>query len=274
MRFKIFNPSTVEYETFEYIEDAKARRDELHLFVSEQLFPYPTYVPPECSMVDAWQAAEEFYAQKTGGATVNFSDAAAVAFGASTSTFYNHSVYNLTTQAHWSRTFGYFRDDSLFHIKVQDGVVTDWYQHQGEFDGVKREWVAFDLQSGAPIEYYDFTAPTLTKTNVATGDVTAEWVMGETPPTDFLSRVPSTIDTLTIFAYSSKTYGDIIEYREPYNEATTSKPVRTALAVLETARRTHVDEQRSLTEAQIVVLAEKDNADGTYSTSTIDNFVP
>jgi hypothetical protein len=223
-------------------------------------------------MLSDWQVADAFFAQKTGEQPLDFSNAARVALGGLDHPAYTHSVYNLTTQEAWARTFAYVREDKLFHIKVRNGVVTDWYEYQSAYGGEVREWVAFDLQSGAPIEYYDFNAPTLTKTNIATGEVTAAWTMGETPPQEFLSRVPSSVDQTKIFAYSTKTYGDIIEYQEAFNAANTTAEVRTALAAVEVAGQAHAEEQRNLTLEQVVVLAEKENPDGTFTTVNIDSF--
>lgn len=268
MKYQIYNPSTVSFEYFTELSTAVTRRDELRATVVDA--PYAFVNPPECSMLSDWQVADAFFAQKTGEQPLDFSNAARVALGGVDHPAYTHSVYNLTTQEHWARTFAYVREDELFHIKVRNGVVTDWYQYQGEVGGVKREWVAFDLQSGAPIEYYDFNAPTLTKTNIATGEVTAAWTMGETPPQEFLSRVPSSVDQTKIFAYSAKTYGDIIEYQEVFNAANTTTEVRTALTAGEAAGQAHVKEQRRLTVEQIVVLEVVENADGTTTVTNID----
>ena len=272
MRYQIYNPSTVTFESFETLDTAIARRNELRA-VAEGMFPYTFVAPAECSMLSDWQIADAFFAQKTGEQPLDFANAARIALGGVDHPTYTDSVYNLTTQEPWARTFAYSRDDKLFHIKVRNGAVTDWYEYQSAYGGVTREWVAFDLQSGAPIEYYDFNAPTLTKTNVATGEVTAAWTMGETPPQDFLDRVPVSVNRAKIFAYSTKTYGDIIEYQEEFDGSSTTAEVRNALTVVEAAGYAHAEEQRRLTKEQIVVLEEIENPDGTTSTRNIDTTV-
>jgi hypothetical protein len=130
-------------------------------------------------------------------------------------------VFNTTTGERWSNTFAYVDDSGkIFHIKVHNSQVTDWYVQKGEIDGQVYEWVAFDLSTGQPIEVYEQTSPgTLQKRNLT--DSTAATVDTHFMP---LSEMPSQVIEAvgdlpykeTITAYSEKTYGLIVEYLPPH----------------------------------------------------------
>jgi hypothetical protein len=219
LMFKIFNPLTGMYADAENETSAKDLWANTVAMTAAHFTSVPVvqgryrYDPDWAADFDT---AYAFYCTKH---EIAVTDVLA-SMGLSTLT-YAHSVFNTTTGERWSNTFAYVDDSGkIFHIKVHNSQVTDWYVQKGEIDGQVYEWVAFDLSTGQPIEVYEQTSPgTLQKRNLA--DSTAATVETHFMP---LSEMPSQVIEAvadlpykeTITAYSEKTYGLIVEYAPPY----------------------------------------------------------
>lgn len=161
--------------------------------------------------------------------------------------FYTHTVYNLDAPGIWSRTFAYYRNDSLWHIKVRNGEVTDWYIRLGKVNEVQHEWVSFDLNTGDPIEVYDLDngsivhgrvtdhianasfnvdivanrwvvmTGVLTKTSLIDPDAPAvitTFASYDEIPSEYKTELSSWSDKDTIISWANKSYGRIVEYKE------------------------------------------------------------
>ena len=217
--FKVFNPLTGLHEDAADAAAARSLQEELVAASSAHFLATPM-IPGRYRFDPAWAAdfdlAFAFYCAKH---DVPVTDA--LAQGGSLPLLPAHSVYNTTTDQRWSNTFAYMTaSGKMRHIKVHDAQITDWYEHQGQVGEQTYEWVAFDLESGEPIEVYEFSAPrTLTKRNLIDPSL-------ETVSTTFLplSEMPEFVQLAvqslphkeTIDAYSEKSYGLIVEYHPPH----------------------------------------------------------
>lgn len=197
--------------------------DELYGYHAANLAPIR-----ELQVLDDWVVAFDFYRDKLGLPAVSRDQAVQDlhdGFG-SPQVQYNHSIYNLTTGGHWSHTFAYTHDGELFHAKVRNGAVTEWYKSGPDLEvaGEPVAWLAMDLQTGAPIEYYrsrpgDVDSTSLMeKFETATGQLstsTVHGVMGDLAlPADFESDLAAQQfqRRAYVFGYATKSYGRIVEY--------------------------------------------------------------
>jgi len=221
--FQIFNPFTVSTVAFATVDEATYFAATLREQINREASMTPVFDVTQIMLAD-WYVAYQFYCAKFAQEPISFGEAGAFVASGANPLFNNHSVFNLTTNARWSRTFGYFANDKLFHIKVKDGVVTDWYQHQASCDGIEYEWVAFDLATGAPIEYYEKVGANLVKHDAATGEVIVQtnFIAGpDELPQAFKDSLTGFAHLPTVFAWAHKSYGDIVEFKESVeNDAT------------------------------------------------------
>lgn len=134
---------------------------------------------------------------------------------------YSHSVYNLSTKQYWSNTYQYVDSNKkIRHIKVKDGVVTDWYTSV-DFDsltigGKCATWLSNDLDSGTPTEYYsDDEGTSCCKYDIKTNKLLATVVNVQTVgslPEDVISALEDFPYMNNIFSYGRKEYGTIVEF--------------------------------------------------------------
>jgi hypothetical protein len=185
----------------------------------------------ELLMQSDWYVAYEFYCNKVNLVMDNNVDAILnIKHGFGTyGLLYSHSIYNITNKDHWSNTFAYsqIENDStvLYHIKVKDGVVVEWYKSSDSLvhndDSV--EWVALDLITGDVIEYYIRTEEIngltqLYKFNANSDEldtVTTHGMIGALElPYEFQNELKSCDFKYDkgVFGYATKSYGKIIEY--------------------------------------------------------------
>jgi hypothetical protein len=144
---------------------------------------------------------------------------------------YTHSIFNITTQGHWSHTFQYDVAEELggmtYHVKVRDGAAAEWYKHSDTLmlGDIPVKWLALDLATGAPIEYYfegatdDENIIRVEKYDAVTHELltstTHDHTVTPTLPADFsASLVELGFDQIEhIFGFAEKSYGKIVEYK-------------------------------------------------------------
>lgn len=219
--FKIFNPITGTYgDTL----DEPALLSEWSSIVNalkQQLIVTPN-IPGRYKYVDSWAAdydiAWSFYCSKN---NIEPYDPLATVANNSLPLTASHSVYNITTGTNRSNTFLYFDANyNMWHIKVLDGIVTDWYCYMAAINGITYEWIAYDTISGTPIEVYERVDDiTLVKRNLINPDtptVITKLVPLSNMPTEIQEAVVDLPYKDTIYAYSYKEYGLIVEYHPPY----------------------------------------------------------
>jgi hypothetical protein len=148
-------------------------------------------------------------------------------------TRYNHSIFNITEQCHWSHTFIYEIDGGVhevkedasigrtFHVKVRNGAVAEWYERIK--DGTK-EWVAYDLATSQAMEYYivdlgsEEGTTIMQKFNSGTDELATVTTHGQPGklnlPEDFIQGLEQADfeHSSCIFGYATKSYGKIVEY--------------------------------------------------------------
>jgi len=217
--FKVFNPITGQHTDAVTIEQARVIRD---AFVADWVKGYcviPT-VKGAYLYVDGWLS--DFYLAYT--FMCSKLDKTPVAFDSITDPDslgleQNHAIYNLTTHGVWSRTFRYNTEDgALWHIKVHDGSVTDWYKAESEVNGVHHAWVTFDLTTGEPLEVYDNEAVNVLKKTILNDPdaptVTTTFVTFDGLPDGYKSVLADWPQRDAIFSWSNRFYGQIVEYVE------------------------------------------------------------
>jgi hypothetical protein len=196
----------------------------------------------EATLIDDWYVAYVFYSAAV-GVIPDTKDIALANMLAGFGTYgvtYNHSIFNVTTGEHWSHTFAYGVAEefdpvedpdnqfggTVYHIKVRDGAVAEWYKHYGalKHNGISVDWVALDLVSGTPIEYYQSVAGDIPSTTVmnkfdastqtlATSTIHGAAGVLEIPAQFAQSLIASGFEhTDKIFGYATKSYGQIVEY--------------------------------------------------------------
>ena len=145
-------------------------------------------------------------------------------------TKYNHSIFNITEQCHWSHTFVYHMDGGrnsenetgrTFHVKVRNGAVVEWYERIRDFE---TEWTALDLVTGQPIEYYKVIegevegTTVMQKFNVSDDSLATSTTHGQPGllaiPEDFEQGLTEAgfEHRDCVFGYATKSYGKIVEY--------------------------------------------------------------
>lgn len=198
---------------------------------------HSTNLKPCCELefFDDWYAAYSFACSQL-GTPMDSREAAyeniVQGFG-SYHTRYNHSIFNITEQCHWSHTFVYHIDGGVnevkldestgrtFHIKVRNTEVAEWYERIK--DGTK-EWVALDLVTAQPLEYYLVDlgpvegTTIMQKFNSATDELATVTTHGQPGklvlPEDFIQGLDQANfeHKPCIFGYATKSYGKIVEY--------------------------------------------------------------
>lgn len=186
----------------------------------------------ELQMFEDWYAAYTFACGQL-GTPVDTAEIAKqnVSMGFGTyHTKYNHSIFNITEQCHWSHTFVYHMnggknsenpDGRTFHVKVRDGVVVEWYERIKDFE---IEWKSLDLVTGQPIEYYKVIEGTvegttvMQKFNVSDDSLATSTTHGQpgllSIPEDFEQGLTQAgfEHRDCVFGYATKSYGKIVEY--------------------------------------------------------------
>jgi hypothetical protein len=126
---------------------------------------------------------------------------------------YLHSVYNATTQETISRLYEIAWVGKRYVFKVSNNQVTEYYSQPGIAAEQPRDIVAYDLTTGEAVEYYgsaldgDIYKFSLDGTVLAT--IRPAFTLSETIKDTLPNRVRD-----TMFLWSEKAYGTIIEYKE------------------------------------------------------------
>lgn len=126
---------------------------------------------------------------------------------------YLHSVYNATTQETISRLYEIAWVGKRYVFKVSNNQVTEYYSQPGIAAGQSRDIVAYDLTTGEVVEYYGGTPDgdvykySLDGTVLAT--IHPAFTLSEAVKVTLPNRVRD-----TMFLWSEKAYGTIIEYKE------------------------------------------------------------
>lgn len=211
IKYQAFNPIAGKYEQAQTIDDAVILKNQIQenycLFQNVgQVYNDPTFYKANQLV------ANEFIAIKEGIA----------------GTQYDYSIYNATTKTYTNQVFIAEDATSTFLIKVLDGVVTEWYQQEGEIDGVKHSYISLDLTTGNPIEYYDIVGSVMSKYSLD-GTFIVSTYLGDysTIPQDKQTLLNEFLYSSNIFAWSDKTYGFIVEYKQtdliPYEQCTSAQ---------------------------------------------------
>jgi hypothetical protein len=206
IKYQAFNPIAGKYEQAQTIDDAVILKNQIQenycLFQNVgQVYNDPTFYKANQLL------ANEFIAIKEGIA----------------GTQYDYSIYNATTKTYTNQVFIAEDAKSTFLIKVLDGVVTEWYQQEGEIDGVKHSYISLDLTTGNPIEYYDIVGSVMSKYSLD-GTFIVSTYLGDysTIPQEKRTLLNEFLYSSNIFAWSDKEYGFIVEYKRydliPYSD--------------------------------------------------------
>ena len=228
MKYGVFNPKIGQYTFTENKEKGIGIRDEfVNAWVEENYKEY--IVKGQYLFIDGWMAyfycAYTFMCSKLGIHPLAIED---IEDTDALNIFYTHSVHNLDVDGIWSRTFGYIHDGHLWHIKVRNGEVTDWYIRLGKLNGVQHEWISFNLNTGLPIEIYDLEndgkpesgsrlTGVLTKTNLldpAAPAVITTFASYDEIPSEYKNALIFWPDKNRIISWANKSYGRIVEYKE------------------------------------------------------------
>lgn len=142
---------------------------------------------------------------------------------------YSHSIFNLTTGANWSHTFAYSvpSETMLYHAKVQNAVVTEWYKHSPTltFSSAPVQWLALDVATGGTIEYYVETPKDtpgtffMDKYDADTRELLTRTEHDYNGNIDLPDGFDSVLTALEfqhrehIFGFAEKSYGKIVEYK-------------------------------------------------------------
>lgn len=196
--YQVFNPIQGQYTQAKSLDDAKIlfKKTQQEYCVFQNIGQY--YNDP--SFYQANQLiANEFIAIKEGIASTN----------------YDYSIYNATTKTYTNQVFQAKDENSIFLIKVLDGVVTEWYQQDGVINGVKHSYISLDINTGNPIEYYDIVGNVMSKYSLDGTFIIATYLSDYfTIPQEKQSLLNDFPYNNNIFAWSDKTYGFIVEYKE------------------------------------------------------------
>lgn len=194
IQYPVFNPATGLYTVCATLDEAIAQRDVIkqeYLVFQNQ---GQTFI--DASFQDTDRAiANEFIAIKDGTAGVS----------------YIYSVYNSTIKQVISRVFA----TPEYFIKVSDGAVTEWYEIDGSIDGAQHAFVALDLVTDAPIEYYDYEDGVLKKYALdGTFIVATEPCSYDTLSPEYQAALDGFAFKNAVFMVSNKTYGLVFEFNE------------------------------------------------------------
>lgn len=219
--YKVFNPLMGVHEEFPNMQEAEIRKEAI---CKEYLKHHtPKSVQVEGSYIfnrsfrEDYVIAYNFMQKKLGDSNLYVLDDKTCLpmtnlFG------YRHSIFNITENKLWARTFSYEHAGSIWHIKVKDKQVIDWYKNTASY----YDWMSFDLDTNLPLEQYEkYSENVMVKKNLVYKDVNpvyTNFVADNNPlPKNILAVIPDTINPLLVFAWASKDYGDIIEFDENSN---------------------------------------------------------
>lgn len=201
--YQVFNPIQGQYTQASSLDEAKIIRSDIvaQYCVYQNLFQS---IPTDQYYKDNQAYANEFLAIHTG----------------ETNTTYSYSVYNATTQEYLSQVFVY--DGGM--IKVDKGVVLEWYKQNGVINGVTHDFVSLDLNTEEPLDYYDW-AENQVGVVMNKYDLNGQFVVSTNFTEIPEDKKPLLVDfNYPITAWSDKYYGFCIEYLEPtsipYNDCT------------------------------------------------------
>lgn len=215
--FKVFNPLTGIYS--EELEESAAKKLWITLIqeVTNSFQIKPSIVGRfayKTEWANNFDIAWKFYCEKL---NIEYYDLLAIEKPSYPKLCASHSVFNTETRTKRSDTFMYLDDmQRMRHIKVHDGIVTDWYCYQYVLDDKLFEWVSFDTKTGTPIEVYERQDEvTLVKRNLNNPDapkVTTKLMPFSQMPIEVQEAVGDFEHKDSIYAYSYKDYGLIVEY--------------------------------------------------------------
>lgn len=202
IRYQVFNPMSGLYTTTDTLNEALQLRHQIisQYFLAQHLY---TTIPTNNYFKASKEYADEFIAIRTGIAE----------------TEYSYSVYNATSKEVISHVF---RAEEYL-IKVAGEAVSEWYKQDGEINGIRYSYISLDLDTGTPIEYYNVDGPVMSKYDLSGNQVVS---------THFFAPVPEDKAVLlddfshreSIFAWSDKDYGFIVEFHgpvtKPYDDCT------------------------------------------------------
>lgn len=138
---------------------------------------------------------------------------------------YAYSVFNVDTQKLISRVYVASDESTKYLVKVANSSITELYISNAECNGATRFYVALDLDTEQPIEYYDLVDGIVTKYSL-TGEplVTTISCSFNQLPEDKQILLGNFSAKNKINSYSQKSYGFCIEFSEmrfiPYAECT------------------------------------------------------
>ena len=211
IQYQAFNPITGQYEQAQTIDKAVILQQQIQENYCAFQNVGQSYNDP--SFYQANQlVANEFIAIKEG----------------IPSTQYDYSIYNATTKTYTNQVFIAQDATSTFLVKVLNGVVTEWYEENGVIDGVQHAYVSLNLETGEPIEYYDIVGTIMNKYSLDGTFIVSTHLTGyPTIPEDKLALLEDFPYDNSIFAWSDKTYGFIVEYKQtdliPYEQCTSAQ---------------------------------------------------
>jgi hypothetical protein len=219
MKYAVFNPAEGKYSFAESKEEATLLFDTLVSQVADKQF-VPQNIQDIRIFIDGW--FEDFYAAYAfmcGKTNKTAQSAGAIADVNGLSIEQTHGVYNLTANKLWARVFRYNDSDGSFWlVKVKDNVVTDWYKKSATVNGTQYSWVTFNLDTGEPLETYTTDSNgVLHKTVLSNPDtpvVSTTFAKYDALPQEYKALIPAWMDKSSIFAWSEKSYGKIIEHVE------------------------------------------------------------
>lgn len=228
----------IKYETFNPINGSYTPSDSLQAAQSLQY----QYQQDFCAFQNVGQAyndpsfyinqqqiANEFIAVKTGIVETTF----------------NYRVYNATTEENISEVF-VAEDSNYYLIKVSGNQVTEWYQKNGQIDGITYDYVSLDLITDQPIEYYIITGSLMSKYSLDGTLIVTTTLSGyQSIPEDKKPLLDNFSYINNIFAWSDKYYGFIVEYFYavyiPYNQCTPEQKL-----VLDSQKNSFIEANKSL----------------------------
>lgn len=132
-----------------------------------------------------------------------------------------HALFNLTEQKVWARVFGYTYAGKRYMVKVFRNEITDWYMPNINVQGVEYPWVCCSPTTGEVQEVYtwkDSSNTILEKRSlldISASAVVTTFVQSKNDlPDEYKVQLQTASDVKNIFGWSSRSYGNIVEFRE------------------------------------------------------------
>jgi len=132
-----------------------------------------------------------------------------------------HALFNLTEQKVWARVFGYTHEDKRYMVKVFQNEITDWYMPNINVHGVEYPWVCCSPTTGEAQEVYtwkDSGNTILEKRSLLDSNASAvvtTFIQSKNDlPAEYKAQLQAASGIENIFGWSSRSYGNIIEFRE------------------------------------------------------------